>query len=182
MVQLLWFDRPWVLLIFVLTRICFIIAQEQKLPDGIVEKLNFKTECLATNEDLTTFHCLPGEPLRIPCIDAEVVQCPQWAKIGECNKNPQYMLIHCRKSCETCIELNHGGVLQIAPVEETRRQVLQRLVETQEYQHWQAERSVDLLKTCVNGHELCTHWSLSGECEANAPYMDRECPAACRTC
>lgn len=71
---------------------------------------------------------------------------------------------------------------KIAPSEETRSQVLQRLVETQEYQHKMAAHSVETLKTCVNKHELCTHWSIVGECETNAHYMQRECPAACRTC
>ncbi len=141
-----------------------------------------KTECLASNEDFSAFHCLPVEPLRIPCVDAEVQQCPDWASRGECSKNPQYMLIHCRKSCQSCIGLHQGDVLQIAPSEETRSQVLQRLVETQEYQHQKAENSVESLKTCVNKHEMCTHWSIIGECETNEHYMKRECPAACKKC
>lgn len=76
------------------------------------EHPNVKTECLAANEDLSAFHCLPMEPLRIPCVDAEVKSCPEWAQLGECSKNPQYMLIHCRKSCHSCIGLHQGDVLQ----------------------------------------------------------------------
>lgn len=156
-------------------------ANSAKNGQGTDPKL-VKTECLASNEDLSTFHCLPVQPLRIPCVDTEVQRCPEWAGMGECSKNPQYMLIHCRKSCHSCIGLHHGDVLQIAPSEELRSQVLQRLVETQEYQHKLAEHSVETLKTCINKHELCTHWSIVGECQANPHYMQRECPAACQTC
>ena len=28
--------------------------------------------------------------------------CDGWAKIGECEKNPGYMLSNCMKSCGTC--------------------------------------------------------------------------------
>jgi hypothetical protein len=141
-----------------------------------------KTECLASNEEFSSFHCLPAQPLRMPCEDAKHGDCPKWKEHGECSNNPQYMMVHCRKSCQTCIGLHQGGVLQIAPSQQTRPQVLQRLVETQEYQHLMAERNVESFKSCFNNHELCTHWSLEGECETNAHYMNRECPAACRTC
>lgn len=35
--------------------------------------------------------------------------CADWAKHGECNRNPGYMLIHCQKSCNNCsacVDLN----------------------------------------------------------------------------
>ena len=28
--------------------------------------------------------------------------CDQWAKTGECDKNPGYMLISCKKACKVC--------------------------------------------------------------------------------
>jgi hypothetical protein len=141
-----------------------------------------KTECLGSTEDGSAFHCIPiSEPLRVSCIDTET-RCPDWTIAGECKNNPQFMLIHCRKSCQSCIELHAGGVTQIAPLEETRHQVLQKLVETQEYQHQQAEKTVRTLETCLNKHELCTHWSLQDDCETNAHFMRGECSAACRVC
>ena len=30
------------------------------------------------------------------------LDCDYWAGIGECDKNPSYMLIHCMKSCNVC--------------------------------------------------------------------------------
>ena len=141
-----------------------------------------KTECLPSKEDYTQFHCLStATPPRIPCIDAEETECPNWAKRGECTNNPQYMLIHCRKSCDSCIDL-HMGVVQMAPDDHLREQVLRRLIDTQEYMHRQAEISVRVLTKCVNKHDLCTHWSVQGECETNAGFMHTECAPACQTC
>ena len=28
--------------------------------------------------------------------------CDYWASIDECNKNPSYMLVNCKKACNTC--------------------------------------------------------------------------------
>ena len=28
--------------------------------------------------------------------------CPEWSRDGECQKNPDFMLKHCRKSCKVC--------------------------------------------------------------------------------
>jgi hypothetical protein len=144
--------------------------------------LDPKTECLATDEDYTTFVCLTGESLRIPCDDADQ-RCPDWAKQGECTINPQYMLVHCRKSCTSCISL-HGSsdIPQIAPNERTRPQVLQRLYETQEYLYYEAERNVDTLRKCFNKHSECTYWWANGECASNPAFMETECGPACQTC
>ena len=35
------------------------------------------------------------------CIN-EHVHCHDWATIGECEKNPDYMLIACKKACHSC--------------------------------------------------------------------------------
>ena len=116
--------------------------------------------------------------LRIPCLDVDELQCPNGAGRGECQKNPQQrMLIQCRKSCYSCIALDNT---QIAPT--LPHEVFQQLIETQEYQRQQAERMVDTLRTCINHHKQCTHWTLKGECATNPGFMHAECPAACRAC
>ena len=35
------------------------------------------------------------------CGDA-AAQCAEWAKAGECDANPDYMTVHCRKACGIC--------------------------------------------------------------------------------
>jgi hypothetical protein len=148
--------------------------------DGI-EQPTKTTECLPTDEEMTAFHCLASESLRVPCVDTDD-RCDDWAKQGECKNNPQYMLVQCRKSCASCIPLHGGSVSQIAPHYDTRPEVLRRLYETQEYLHENAKRNVNSLKHCINKHELCTHWWSIGECETNPGFMSQECSPVCQTC
>ena len=37
-----------------------------------------------------------------PCVD-DHEECEFWAKEGECEKNPNYMLTSCAKSCSVCV-------------------------------------------------------------------------------
>jgi hypothetical protein len=142
---------------------------------------NYDSVCIASDEDFSNFHCSVSEKPRIECVDLHP-ECSTWTTKGECSKNPQYMLIDCRKSCDSCIDSHTTGVLQIAPDERTRLQVLQQLIETQEYLHKKAKDAIQNLAKCLNKHELCTHWSVLGECKTNRVFMQKECAPACRTC
>jgi len=140
------------------------------------------TVCLPSDSELSSYTCsAPPEPLRISCIDTNT-QCPGWARRGECSKNPQFMLLECRQSCSSCLDWWHDEYIQVSPDGSSRDKLLRKLIETQEYQHRQAERKVDSLKTCFNRHEMCTHWSLHGECDSNPTFMHKDCPAACQVC
>jgi hypothetical protein len=92
------------------------------------------------------------------------------------------MLLECRKSCGSCIPLHGGDIPQIAPSVNSRKRILNRLYETQEYLHREAGRTVETLKYCVNKHPECTHWWSSGECSTNSGFMHTECSPACQTC
>lgn len=143
---------------------------------------NYDSVCIASDDLFSNFHCSSvSEKQKVDCIDLQA-ECPNWAAKGECSNNPQYMLLDCRKSCDSCIDLHTTGVMQIAPDETTRLQVLQKLVETQEYLHKKAKESIQNLAKCLNKHELCTHWSVLGECKTNKVFMHKECAPACRTC
>ena len=37
----------------------------------------------------------------LECNDEEA-DCSKWAEVGECQKNPTYMLKSCKKSCKAC--------------------------------------------------------------------------------
>lgn len=56
-----------------------------------------KTNPLAPNQ-----YCDDGGVLENdePCEDQ--YQCPAWATLGECTKNPTYMLTCCKRSCKAC--------------------------------------------------------------------------------
>jgi len=49
----------------------------------------------------------PSNPVGLhggPCVDMNEF-CPSWASGGECQRNPNYMLEKCKKSCDMCIKL-----------------------------------------------------------------------------
>jgi ShK domain-like len=117
------------------------------------------------------------------CMDTEK-ECREWMEKGECSRNPNYMLIFCPHSCETCIT-GHAGVVQVSLDHEeggNPRRVVERLAQTHSYVQNKVASNVRFLHSCKNKHELCTHWATLGECETNPNYMLRECAAACRKC
>lgn len=163
------------------TTILLILLQVLGIANGIANgEEAVQIECLPTSIDLDSFRCIPSGSTRVPCIDEEK-RCPEWSAKGECKKNPRYMLVHCRKSCSSCIPLHSGDQPQLAR-DETRSKVLERLYETQEYLHKQADMNIANLKSCVNKHAECTHWWSIGECEKNPRFMTSECGPACQSC
>jgi hypothetical protein len=145
-------------------------------------------ECIPSATDLLSFHCKRsrngnsnnGEMLEgVPCIDEEP-QCSTWASTGECRNNPRYMLQQCRKSCNSCLPL-HVGKIQVAPDDDTRNAVHQKLLETQWYLHNAIDPHVDYLKTCYNQHEMCTYWAVKGQCSNNVE-LQLQCAPACQSC
>lgn len=155
-------------------------------------------ECIPTSVDHSKFHCyglgtgrggvdekeVDDDDENNPngCVDADP-DCPGWAEQGECSRNANYMMLHCPRSCETCVN-GHAGIVQVAPSpsDERRRAVAQRLAETQAYLRHKVQLSARFLQTCRNHDALCTHWATLGECERNPDVMRQTCPAACRKC
>ncbi|XP_074656527.1 blastula protease 10-like [Tubulanus polymorphus] len=63
-------------------------------------------ECKCQHKDTTWTDPLTGAVVKSkdpepPCVNNNS-QCQYWADIGECKKNPAYMLPNCRVSCGTC--------------------------------------------------------------------------------
>ena len=44
--------------------------------------------------------------------------CPGWADVGECTKNPNYMLVYCKKSCCFNVELEPEVVVDVVHIRE----------------------------------------------------------------
>jgi hypothetical protein len=138
-------------------------------------------ECLATTTDHSAYYCKPNQANRgVPCIDVEE-RCQGWAAAGECRSNPQFMRVECRKSCRSCLSV-HVGVTQIAPDDELREAVHQRLIQTQEYVHKMIQHTVEYLDECKNNLAHCTFWAVKGKCETDPAFMNEECAPACQTC
>ena len=95
--------------------------------------------------------------------------------------------MQCRNSCDSCLGIHTGGVIQIAPGDDddvnTRKyEILSKLLKSQEYIFHEANRNIQAITKCINKHDLCTYWSINGECETNPKFMNLECSPACQTC
>jgi len=135
--------------------------------------------------------------------------CQHWASLkpSECEANPGYMLLNCRRACRVCER--HKKYSDVPPSadgsdlgepqsfdidEETdddfdgeilREDILKHIAESRRYMQSQIELGVidpELLRACRNEEEGCTIWSLSGECEENPEYMKLKCGPACQSC
>lgn len=106
-------------------------------------------ECLPINGQPDSFHCLSHNLDTKECEDQHET-CNTWARKGECRKNPSFMMLNCRKSCGTCLDL-HVGEVQTAPDAALARAVLERLVATQDYIYAETERNPQVFRKCKNG-------------------------------
>jgi ShK domain-like len=150
-------------------------------------------ECIPYENDLSSFHChrptvnktsSSSTSTASSCID-ENDQCTAWFKQGECTSNPQYMLLNCAKSCNSCVSA-HAGATQIAG-DLNARLVLDHVVQTEHYLREEVFYQVRYLQTCQNRHELCTVWALQGHCQGQdghekMDWMQQQCAPACKTC
>jgi hypothetical protein len=58
-------------------------------------------------EEATNKAPAPGVPVPNPACEDKAPECKDWAKIGECDANPGYMLVHCASSCDKCDMLDY---------------------------------------------------------------------------
>ncbi|XP_064632990.1 uncharacterized protein LOC135491202 [Lineus longissimus] len=80
------------------------VVQPSKLPLTLCEVEVF--DHAITQTGVTPTPGMPGPPGTTPtkekdCKDSHN-SCDNWAKIGECQKNPNWMLVNCQKSCNSC--------------------------------------------------------------------------------
>ena len=113
-------------------------------------------------------------------------QCLEWAQMGECDANPGYMLINCKRACVVCYGgTNQFGVGQRMPTKpDEAAKTAEYVKKTVEYMKrvWKEEEFSRVRHKCRNQHEDCTFWASLGECEANPKYMQTNCAPACETC
>ena len=136
--------------------------------------------------------------------------CSFWASGGECNKNANYMLKACKRSCNVCPDrmLLKSKAKEMKMME--KEQLLQAVAEYGKPQTVQGKDeaqtllvvrktidymrnyifaetpthrlSTEIISQCTNNHELCAFWVALGECEQNISYMTTKCAPSCQTC
>lgn len=143
------------------------------------------------------------------CVDTHE-NCSFWASIGECSKNPNYMLKGCAKSCNSCPKKMAGGLTadqnqesavllaeiekygepqEVGTVAEQAARTMFVIRKTVDYMknfiHSEKpthELSKETLDACLNNDSRCSYWVSLGECEANPSYMVTKCAPACLSC
>lgn len=88
--------------------------------------------------------------------------CGQWTERGECLNNPKFMMMECAKSCSN---LDKKMELKEASVDSALTATLPDVNPAP--------------VTAQDKSEYCSEWALSGECQANAAFMLKECPKSC---
>ena len=80
--------------------------------------------------------------------------CENYAAKGECDHNPSWMKINCRKSCGFC-----AGEANLV-----------------------TDGDGEGDEGCRDAHEHCADWAAKGECDANPGYMLTSCAKSCNQC
>ncbi|KAL7470118.1 hypothetical protein ACHAXS_011509, partial [Conticribra weissflogii] len=113
-------------------------------------------------------------------------ECENWGSQGECVNNPNYMLLNCRKSCDTCNEIitpTEFGWPQVIPSH--RIDEVDALIKsTSSYmESIHADPRYEIIPDgCRNQHQGCSYWALGTGCDDNPRYMKYKCAPACQSC
>merc|ERR1712043_17009 len=79
-------------------------------------------------------------------------QCAAWAGMGECSRNPKYMLSNCQRSCNACSSSSSNTPESTS------------------------------LNCRDNNAQQCPLWASGGECSRNPAYMNVNCKRSCGRC
>nr|BBB02487.1 astacin metalloprotease [Patiria pectinifera] len=124
------------------------------------------------------------------CTDNNV-NCQYWASVGECQRNPNYMTVNCRRSCRLC-----GAGSSITTPASVCMDMNERCGEwasrgeCQNNPNWMlpnCERSCNVCtqssdESCVDLNENCDMMAVNGECDINGEYMNEYCRMSCGVC
>lgn len=103
-----------------------------------------------------------------PCLDKHS-HCAGWAQIGECQKNPAFMLSSCALSCGAC-ELSTTAPPTSTPPTTTPPSTTTPAPTT------------TVRVPCLDKNVHCRHWASIGECHRNPSYMSFSCALSCGVC
>lgn len=143
--------------------------------------------CPGPSPSQPTRKCSGGGGGSKDCVDKNS-QCGGWAAIGECTKNPDYMLENCKKSCKKCGGGGGGGEDKGDCVNKhkncndwaTRGECNANPV----YMNENCKKACGKCEkiVCVDKNQHCPFWASIGECSKNPNYMLSSCQKSCKKC
>ncbi|XP_061180039.1 uncharacterized protein LOC133188574 [Saccostrea echinata] len=121
----------------------------------------------------------PGEKLktdrRSDCVNTyNDWQCHVWATQGECDINPDFMKVSCKRACRVCgHEEDEAGENHVAAWSWQWFGLFANLFPGD----WAMSDCVDHFK-----NDKCQEWAKNGDCITNANWMGRFCKKSCGKC
>ncbi|XP_074654673.1 von Willebrand factor A domain-containing protein 2-like [Tubulanus polymorphus] len=126
------------------------------------------------------------------CVD-DHNKCDFWANIGECVKNPDWMLINCKKSCNVCKSGDKAAEITGECKNDAPQCVYwAKIGECEENPGYMKSKCRQSCKVCTGGkpivekcedyHKNCAYWASIGECAKNPKYMLASCGISCKLC
>ena len=127
--------------------------------------------------------------------------CENWARGGECDKNPGYMHAECAMSCKRCTPLPNAtrpkrrrlgsgcedeedfrcaAKAEAGGCDTDKGEMLTKCPQTCKVCHHMST----ILEAfgCDDKHASCKSWASAGECKANPSFMHEQCTESCQTC
>ncbi len=124
------------------------------------------------------------------CVDNNV-NCGYWAGVGECQRNPAYMNVNCRRSCRLCTSSSNTITTQANVCSDSHERCMEwaNAGECQRNPSWMlpncelsCEQCVGNSEACADRNENCDMWAQNGECAINPGYMNDYCKMSCGLC
>ncbi|KAK4296112.1 hypothetical protein Pmani_031374 [Petrolisthes manimaculis] len=121
------------------------------------------------------------------CADNDQQYCQIWADMGECESNPTWMNINCRKACRQC-----GKECQDESVYCTVWSEKEECTKNPGFMTIFCKKSCGLChdvsadqpqsQKCEDKNRYCVEWSTMGQCVSNRGYMSLYCRKSCKQC
>ncbi|XP_068239402.1 zinc metalloproteinase nas-4-like isoform X4 [Palaemon carinicauda] len=161
------------------------IGQRRGFSKRDIEKLQKLYNCADTSvEFASTSTSMPLlEPSTEECIDNNEKYCQPWADRGECENNPTWMNVNCRKACRQC-----GKECQDHNVHCATWMEAGECTQNPDYMALFCKKSCGICRDHEQGKECqdhdihCATWMEAGECTRNPAYMSLFCKKSCEIC
>ncbi|XP_068239423.1 zinc metalloproteinase nas-4-like isoform X7 [Palaemon carinicauda] len=165
------------------------IGQRRGFSKRDIEKLQKLYNCADTSvEFASTSTSMPLlEPSTEECIDNNEKYCQPWADRGECENNPTWMNVNCRKACRQCGKECQDHDIHCATWMEagecTRNPAYMSLFCKKSCEICRDhEMDLPIQRKCEDKNKFCDAWSTMGQCRTNPKYMIVYCRKSCKAC